>query len=37
MTAVLKSGLTYMAYGGVNVPAKQRSVQMQNFDYNRGN
>lgn len=33
----LKSGLTYMAYGDVNVPAKQMSVQMQNFDYNRGN
>jgi hypothetical protein len=33
----LKSWLTYMAYGEVNVPTKQTSVQMQNFDYNRGN
>ena len=33
----LKSGLTYMAWGEVNVPAKQMSVQVQNFDYNRGN
>jgi len=33
----LKSGLTYAAWGEVNVPAKQMSVQVQNFDYNRGN
>jgi hypothetical protein len=33
----LKSGLTYMAWGEVIVPAKQMSVQVQNFDYNRGN
>ena len=33
----LKSGLTYMAFGEVIVPAKQMSVQVQNFDYNRGN
>jgi hypothetical protein len=29
--------LTYMAFGEVIVPAKQMSVQVQNFDYNRGN
>jgi hypothetical protein len=33
----LKSGLTYMAWGEVIVPAKQMSVTVQNFDYNRGN
>jgi hypothetical protein len=33
----LKSGLTYMSFGEVIVPAKQMSVQVQNFDYNRGN
>ena len=33
----LKSGLNYMAWGEVIVPAKQMSVQVQNFDYNRGN
>ena len=33
----LKSGLTYMAWGEVIVPAKQMTVQVQNFDYNRGN
>jgi hypothetical protein len=33
----LKGGLTYMAFGEVIVPAKQMSVQVQNFDYNRGN
>jgi hypothetical protein len=33
----LKSGLTYMSFGEAIVPAKQMSVQVQNFDYNRGN
>jgi hypothetical protein len=33
----LKSGLTYMSFGEEIVPAKQMSVQVQNFDYNRGN
>ena len=33
----LKSGLTYTSFGEVIVPAKQMSVQVQNFDYNRGN
>jgi len=33
----LKSGLIYMSFGEVIVPAKQMSVQVQNFDYNRGN
>ncbi len=33
----LKSGLNYMSWGEVIVPAKQMSVQVQNFDYNRGN
>jgi hypothetical protein len=33
----LSSGLTYMAYAEVNVPAKQMTLQVQNFDYNRNN
>lgn len=33
----LPSGLTYMAYADVSVPAKQMTVQVQNFDYNRPN
>ena len=33
----LPSGLTHMAYGEVIVPAKQMSIQVQNFDYNRNN
>lgn len=33
----LASGLTYMAYAEVTVPAKQLSVQVQNFDYSRPN
>ena len=33
----LTSGLTHMAYGEVIVPAKQLSVQVQDFDYNRNN
>jgi hypothetical protein len=31
------SGLNYVAYAEVTVPAKQISVQVQNFDYNRIN
>jgi hypothetical protein len=31
----LRSGLTYAAYAEVTVPAKQLSVQVQNYDYNR--
>jgi hypothetical protein len=33
----LSSGLTYVAYAEVNVPAKQMTLQVQNFDYNRNN
>ena len=33
----LPSGLTYMAYANVSVPAKQMTVQVQNFDYSRPN
>ena len=33
----LKSGPTYMAFGEAIVPAKELSVQMQNYDYNRNN
>ncbi len=33
----LKTGLTYMAFGEAIVPAKELSVQVQNFDYNRYN
>jgi hypothetical protein len=31
----LPSGLNYMAYAEVTIPAKQMSIQVQNFDYNR--
>jgi hypothetical protein len=33
----LASGLNHVAYAEVTVPAKQMSVQVQNFDYNRNN
>jgi hypothetical protein len=33
----LPSGLNHVAYAEVIVPAKQLSVQVQNFDYNRNN
>jgi len=33
----LPSGLTYMAYADVSIPAKQMTVQVQNFDYSRPN
>lgn len=33
----LSSGLSHVAYAEVIVPAKQMSVQVQNFDYNRNN
>jgi len=33
----IPSGLTYMAYAEVTVPAKQLSVQVQNFNYTRPN
>ena len=33
----LPTGLNYVAYAEVTVPAKQISVQVQNFDYNRNN
>lgn len=33
----IPSGLTYMAYAEVTVPAKQMSVQVQNFNYTRPN
>ena len=33
----LSSGLTYMAYAEITVPAKQMSVQVQNFNYTRPN
>jgi hypothetical protein len=33
----LRSGLNHVAYAEVTVPAKQLSVQVQNFDYNRNN
>ena len=33
----LKSGVTYMAFGEAIVPAKELSVQVQNYDYNRNN
>lgn len=33
----LPSGLNHVAYAEVIVPAKQMSVQVQNFDYNRNN
>jgi hypothetical protein len=32
----LPSRLTYMAYAEATVPSKQLSVQVQNFNYNRG-
>jgi hypothetical protein len=31
----LPSGLNYMAYAEVTIPAKQMSIQVHNFDYNR--
>ena len=31
----LKSGVTCMAFGEAIVPAKELSVQLQNYDYNR--
>jgi hypothetical protein len=31
----LGSGLTYMAYAEVTIPAKQMTIQVHNFDYNR--
>jgi len=34
---VAPSGLNHVAYAEVTVPAKQLSVQVQNFDYNRNN
>jgi hypothetical protein len=33
----LNSGLAYMAYAEIPVPAKQLSVQVQNFNYTRSN
>lgn len=33
----LPSGLNYMAYAEVTIPANQMSIQVQNFDYNRSN
>ncbi len=33
----LASGLNHVAYAEVTVPAKQLSVQVQNFDFNRNN
>jgi hypothetical protein len=33
----LPSGLNYVAYAEATVPAKQLSVQVQNFDYHRPN
>jgi len=33
----LPTGLNHVAYAEVTVPAKQISVQVQNFDYNRNN
>jgi hypothetical protein len=33
----LASGLTHLAFGEAVVPAKQLSVQVQDFDYNRNN
>lgn len=33
----LSSGLNHVAYGEMTVPAKQISVQVQNFNYNRDN
>jgi len=33
----LPTGLNHVAYAEVTVPAKQLSVQVQNFDYNRNN
>ena len=33
----LPSGLSHLAFGEVIVPAKQLSVQVQDFDYNRNN
>ncbi len=35
--STLPSGLNYMAYGEATVPAKQLSVQVQNFNYTRPN
>jgi hypothetical protein len=40
LTATFKTitgGLTHVAFAEVSVPAKQMSVQVQNFDYNRNN
>jgi hypothetical protein len=33
----LPSGLNYMAFAEVTVPAKQMTLQVQNFDYQRPN
>ena len=33
----LRSGLNHVAFAEAIVPAKQLSVQVQNFDYNRNN
>jgi hypothetical protein len=33
----IPSGLTYLAYAEITVPAKQMTVQVQNFDYQRPN
>ena len=33
----LPTGLNHVAYAEVTVPAKQLSIQVQNFDYNRSN
>ena len=33
----LPTGLNHVAYAEVTVPAKQLSVQVQNFDYNPNN
>ena len=33
----IPSGLTYLAYAEITIPAKQMTVQVQNFDYQRPN
>jgi len=33
----LPSGLNHVAYAELTVPAKQITVQVQNFDYSRNN
>lgn len=33
----LPSGLNYMAYGEVTIPAKEMNIRLQNFDYTRPN